>query len=163
MDRLEMIDDIRKYANLLMLKDSSLDYASATKKAKLELFGRDLNVSSYIETEEQVENETEDNVSYGEIASRELAGSIRVELYTEEQLKEIIIAKRMGVNVDEFINIFYTPLQIRVITMASALGRDITPYTTNLYFDPEEEMRKLEESEQNQSTTEKTYVLDMVS
>ena len=27
MQRLEMIDDIRKYANLLMLEDPTLDYA----------------------------------------------------------------------------------------------------------------------------------------
>ena len=108
-------------------------------------------------------SETSDNISYGEIASRELANSIRVELYTEEQLKEIIIAKRMGVNVDEFINIFYTPLQIRVITMASALGRDITPYTTNLYFDPEEELKRLENENVDMSKNEKTYLLDKAS
>lgn len=163
MDRLGMIDDIRKYANLLMQKDSTLNYAEASKKAKLDLFGKDLDVPRYIEEEEQIQNETSDNVSYGEIASRELADSIRVELYTEEQLKEIIIAKRMGVNVDEFINIFYTPLQIRVITMASALGRDITPYTTNLYFDPEEELRRLESESVENIKNEKTYLLDKAS
>lgn len=160
MDRLEMIDDIRKYANLLMLNNPDLDYAEATKKAKLDLFGKELNVTRYIEEEQQVESETVENISYEEIATRELAGSIRVELYTEEQLKEIIIAKRMGVAVEEFINIFYTPLQIRVITMTAALGRDITPYTNNLYFDPEEEMKKLEETEQNSKVSEKTYVLE---
>ena len=163
MDRLEMIDDIRKYANLLMLSDPSLDYAAASKKAKVELFGQDLNVPRYVEEETAIENETTENVSYGEIASRELANTIRVELYTEEQLKEIIIAKRMGVNVDEFINIFYTPMQIRVITMASALGKDITPYTTNLYFDPEEEMKRLESDISSSDTNNKTYLLDKAS
>lgn len=155
-----MIDDVRKYANLLMLDDPTLDYAAASKRARLELFGQDLNVSRYVEEEEIIQKETSEIGSYEEIASRELASSIRVELYTEEQLKEIIIAKRMGVNVDEFINIFYTPLQIRVITMASALGKDITPYTTNLYFDPEEEMKKLEADNSSSTSNDKTYLLD---
>lgn len=156
MKRLGMIDDIREYANLLMQKDPTLNYADACKKAKLDLFGKDLNVPRFTEEKSRVEGEASSNISYSEIANRELGGSIRVELYTEDQLKEIIIAKRMGVDITDFVNIFYTSMQIRVITMASALGRDITPYTTNLYFDPEEEMRRLE----SETISDKTYSLD---
>ena len=50
----------------------------------------------------------------------------------------------MGVQVEEFINIFYTPEQIRVITLAYSMGKDITSYANNLYFDPKSEMKKLE-------------------
>jgi len=160
MERLEMMDDVRKYANLLMISDPNLQYNEATNRAKKELFGRDLDLVRYNEKEAQKENkvEVDDTVSYVELASRELSKDIRVELYSEEQLKEIIIAKRMGVNVEDFINIFYTPLQIRVITMASSLGRDITPYVTNLYFDPEEEMEKLKHADE--MTDSKVYMLD---
>ena len=159
MDRLEMIDDIRKYANLLMLQESGLNYADATKKAKIDLFGSELNFLKHTQEENGIEIEDSD-ISYIEIANRELAGKIRVDLYTEEQLKEIIIAKRMGVDVESFINIFYTPMQIRVITLAAALDRDITPYTTNLYFDPKTEMKKLEENSFENLEKDKTYLLD---
>ena len=158
--KLEAIDDIRTYANLLMLKNPDLDYAEASKRAKRELFGPDLNIPQYDAEAKNVKEQTEGNVSYEEIASKELSNAIRVELYTEDQLKEIIIAKRMGINVEEFINIFYTPMQIRVITMAASLGKDINPYITNLYFDPEEEMRRLETDTTTSDTDNKIYLLD---
>lgn len=153
MQRLEMIDDIRKYANLLMLEDPTLNYAEATARAKQEIFGQDLNVPKYTLTSKSVEVEVKAKKSLKDIAREETGGAIRVELYTEEQLKEVIIAKRMGVQVEEFINIFYTPEQIRVITLAYSMGKDITSYANNLYFDPKSEMRKLEEEA-------KIYVLD---
>ena len=161
MERLQMLDDVRKYANLLMKKDPNLDYASATKKAKLEMFGIELNIPSYGEVDDAKEKKKK-KISYASIAEKELGDMIRIELYTDEQLKEIIIAKRMGIHVEEFINIFYTPKQIRVITMASALGQDITSYTTNLYFDADQELEKLsnlsEGNDENQNP--KTYVIE---
>ena len=163
MDRLEMIDDIRKYANLLMLSNPNINYAEATKKAKISLFGREINFlqSNVAEKNQNIE---EFALSYIDIARRELDGDFRLDLYTEEQLKEIIIAKRMGIAVEEFMNIFYTPLQIRTITLAASLGRDIKPYTTNLYFDPEVEMRKLEEDSDNTTIDDvKVYTKDKAS
>lgn len=153
MQRLEMIDDIRKYANLLMLEDPTLDYAKATDRAKVEIFGENLNVPKYTITSKSVEVDSKVKKTIKEIAAEETGGAIRVELYTDEQLKEIIIAKRMGVQVEEFINIFYTPEQIRVITLAYSMGKDITSYANNLYFDPKSEMKKLE-------SDAKVYVLE---
>lgn len=153
MQRLEMIDDIRKYANLLMLEDPKLDYAKATDRAKMEIFGQDLNVPKYSITSKGVEVDVKKEKTLKDIAFEETGGVIKVELYTEEQLKEIIIAKRMGVQIEEFVNIFYTPEQIRVITLAYSMGKDITSYTNNLYFDPKSEMKKLEEDA-------KVYVLE---
>lgn len=156
MQRLEMIDDIRKYANLLMLEDPTLDYAKATDRAKMEIFGQDLNVPKYVITSKSVDVDVKSKKTLKEIAAEETGGAIRVELYTEEQLKEIIIAKRMGVQVEDFINIFYTPEQIRVITLAYSMGKDITSYANNLYFDPKSELRKLEEES-------KIYVLEQAA
>ena len=46
--------------------------------------------------------------------------------------------------------------------MASALGQDITSYTTNLYFDADQELEKLsnlsEGNDENQNP--KTYVIE---
>lgn len=151
-----MIDDIRKYANLLMLEDPTLDYAKATDRAKMEIFGQNLNVPKYVITSKSVDVDVKAKKTLKEIATEETGGAIRVELYTEEQLKEIIIAKRMGVQVEDFINIFYTPEQIRVITLAYSMGKDITSYANNLYFDPKSELRKLEEES-------KIYVLEQAA
>ena len=160
MERLQMLDDVRNYANLLMQQDNSLNYAEATKKAKLELFGTELNITSYVEEEEIITKEIEETVTYTAIAEKELGDKIRIGLYTEEQLKEILIAKRMGVPVEEFVNIFYTPKQLRVITMASSLGQDIKPYTTNLYFDADEEMAKLQGLGEQNINSPKTYKIE---
>ena len=87
MDRLEMIDDIRKYANLLMLSNPNINYAEATKKAKISLFGREINFLQSNATKKN-QNIEEFALSYIDIARRELDGDFRLDLYTEEQLKE---------------------------------------------------------------------------
>lgn len=144
MDRLELIDDIRNYALNLMKKDPNLDYAEATKQAKLEIIGYDIKITDYNEEKVKVENEIIEDISYKDLAFKELGDMIKTDLYSDLQLKEIVIAKRMGVNVESFINIFFTPEQIRFITFIAIAKQDITPYTTNLTFDPKEEMKKIE-------------------
>jgi hypothetical protein len=143
MDRLELIDDIRSYANLLMSKDPNLSYNEATKKAKIAIVGYDIKIASYNKEEQKLEDDIGEQTTYKDLAAKEIH-FLKAELYSEGQLKEIIIAYRMGVNLAEFINIFYTPEQIRFITLMATAKLDITPYITNLYFDPEEEMKKLE-------------------
>lgn len=146
MDRLAFIDDIRNYALALMKKDPNLDYAEATKQAKLAIVGYEIKITDYSKEKTKLEQEVEDNISYKEIAIKELGNVIKIDLYSDLQLKEIVIAKRMGVNVESFINIFFTPEQIRFITFIYASNQDITPYITNISFDPEEEMKKIEEN-----------------
>lgn len=143
MERLELIDDIRKYAVFLMSKDPNLSYDEATKQAKIKLVGYDIKIASYQNEEQSLQQELKNNFSYKDTATKEI-NFLKVELYTDEQLKEMIIANRMGVNLESFINIFYTPAQIRFITLMSAAEKDITPYTTNVCFDPEEEMKKID-------------------
>lgn len=159
MDRLELIDDIRKYAVSLMSKDPNLNYDEATKQAKIAIVGYDIQIVSYQDTEKKLEEEIS-NFSYKETAAKEI-DFIKTELYSDEQLKEMIIASRMGVNLKDFINIFYSPAQIRFITLMYAANQDITPYVTNLYFDPEEEMKKISEVTGDSEPIEdsKEYVL----
>jgi hypothetical protein len=161
MDRLELIDAIRKYALGLMSKDPNLDYAEATKQAKIAIVGHEIRITDYNDEKNKVESAALEELSYKSLVTKELEGKIKVELYSEEQLKEIVIANRMGIDVTSFINIFYTPDQIRFITLMASANLDITPYMTNLTFDPDEEMRKLDGSTGDSEPIEesKEYVL----
>lgn len=146
MERLKLIDDIRNKALSLMENDASLSYENASKQARIELVGENTLVTKYHQGIEMKH-------SYLEIAKKEISPNIRVDLYQEDQLKEMIVANRLGVNLEEFINIFLTPEQIHFITLASLKGEDITKYVLDLYFDPQEEMKKLFGSELEQSNT----------
>ena len=101
--------------------------------------------------------------SYLDIAKREISPNIRVDLYQEEQLKEMIVANRLGVDLEEFINIFLTPEQIHFITLASLKGEDITKYVMDIQFDPKEEMQKLSNEEmQSQNGYQKIYTNNFI-
>ena len=153
-EKIELIDDIRILALQLMRENPELDYAAASREAKIKILGSDVNFIMYSEAKAEVE------LSYRDIAQRELSEDINFELYSESQLKEIVIAHRMGIDVKSFINIFYTPEQIKFITIISAAGMDITPYTNNFQFDPEEELAKLESGASDEVTEGKAYVLE---
>ncbi len=145
MERLKLIDDIRTQALSMMKEDANLSYEDASKKARMELTGEDTLITRYHQGIEMKK-------SYLEIAKKEISSNIRVDLYQEDQLKEMIVASRLGVDLEEFINIFLTPDQIHFITLASLKGEDVTKYVMNLYFDPKEEMERLMSEEmQNDS------------
>lgn len=161
MERLKLIDNIRNKALSLMENDASLSYEEASKQARMELVGEDTLVTKYHQGIKMKH-------SYLEIAKREISPNIRVDLYQEEQLKEMIVANRLGVNLEDFINIFLTPEQIHFITLASLKGEDITKYVLDLYFDPQEEMKKLlgtnlEESNTNESGYQKVFTGDLLN
>lgn len=141
-EKLHLMDDIRKLANELIRKGefAETEYDLASSRAKMLILGADIPYLTQVRN--QVEQESEDLV-YKQIAKEELPQSIKVELYSDAQLKEIIIAHRMGVDVASFVNIFFTPEQLEYITLISAIGMDITPYITDLKFDPKKERENL--------------------
>ncbi len=136
MERLKLIDDIRTKAVSLMQEDSSLSYEDASQQAKIALVGSDVLITKYHQPME-LEN------SILEIARKELSPDIRVDLYQEAQLREMVVANRLGVDLESFINIFLSPEQIKFITLIALNGMDVTPYAFDLHFDPKEEMKKL--------------------
>lgn len=157
MDRLKLIDDIRKKALDYMEADSNLTYDVASSKAKKELTGENVSITKYHQGIDM-----KDTIL--EIAKRELGEDIRVELYQEEQLKEMIVANRLGVDVGSFVSIFLTPEQIHFITLATLKGEDVTRYMLDFQFDPEEEMNKLmsEESLQNEKGYQKVMTNNLL-
>lgn len=144
MDRLKLIDDVRLKALSMMKEDSSLTYEAASRDAKIQITGEDALITKYHQEEEQI--------SFLELAKQELSSEIRVDLYQDEQLKEMIVANRLGVHLEDFINIFLSPEQIRFLTLVSLRGEDVEKYISDLHFNPDEEMKKLLGEE---STTEK--------
>lgn len=144
MERLKLIDDIRNKALSFMAEDSTLTYDIASSKAKSELIGED-SITKYHQGIDMKE-------TIVEIAKRELGDTIRVDLYQEDQLKEMIVANRLGVDVSSFVSIFLTPEQIHFITLVALKGDDISRYMLDFQFDPKEEMEKLMKEE---STNEK--------
>ncbi len=140
MERLKLIDDVRTRALSLMKEDATLTYDVASREAKISLVGADVLITKYHQPVELGD-------SILEIAKRELPPTIRVDLYQEDQLREMIAANRLGVDLDSFINIFLTPEQIRFITLVALSGGDINPYVMDLHFDPKEEMNKLKQQE----------------
>ena len=156
MERLKLIDDIRTRALSLRSEDTTLSYENASAKAKIELAGENTLVTKYHQGIEMKH-------SYLDIAKREISPNIRVDLYQEEQLKEMIVANRLGVDLEEFINIFLTPEQIHFITLASLKGEDITKYVMDIQFDPKEEMQKLSNEEmQSQNGYQKIYTNNFI-
>ena len=144
MERLKLIDDIRTQALALMAEDTNLTYDVASMKAKNELVGED-TITKYHQGIDM-----KDTIM--DIAKKELGEDIRVDLYQEAQLKEMIVANRLGVDVDSFVSIFLTPEQIHFITLVALKGDDISRYMLDFQFDPKEEMDKLMKEE---STNEK--------
>ncbi len=156
MERLKLIDDVRTRALSLMQEDRTLTYDVASREAKISLVGADVLITKYHQP-----IELEDSIL--EIARQELPPTIRVDLYQENQLREMIAANRLGVNIEDFVNIFLTPEQIRFIALVALGGGDITPYVTNLHFDPKEEMEKLKQQEEtleHQKDYQKVYTPD---
>lgn len=158
MERLKLIDDIRTKALSYMEEDSTLTYDIASSKAKKELTGENISITKYHQGIEM-----KDTIM--DIAKRELGEEIRVDLYQEEQLKEMIVAKRLGVDVGSFVSIFLTPKQIHFITLATLKGEDITRYMLDFQFDPDEELEKLmkeEEEPQKESGYQKLLKNDFL-
>lgn len=72
-------------------------------------------------------------------AQRELPDAdYYVKNFTEEQLKELVVANRTGHDISVFADSGQTPEQMRFICLSAEAGEDVTPYIHNLDFDPEE-------------------------
>lgn len=146
MERLQLIDDIRTRALDYMKSDPNLNYADASLQAKISIAGEDVKITDYNQPVDLQETMLA-------IAKKELSPNIRVDLYQEEQLKEMIVANRLGVDLESFINIFLTPEQIHFVTLVALNGGDVTSYRLDLTFDPKKEMQKLLESEEDALTS----------
>jgi len=150
LNKIKKIDEIRVLALEYLSMNKASTYQDAWRDALEKIIGS--KDSKFLTSVEEGKNIVD-------MAKEELSSGIKTELYTEEQLKQMIIAKRMGIDVSSFINVFFTAEQIKFITIVAAGGMDIEPYKTNLKFDPEQELEKLYSSSDSDSGKEEDKVL----
>ena len=81
--------------------------------------------------------EVEETHLWRQRAERELPDAdYYIENFTEEQLRELVIANRTGHDISVFADPRQTPEQLRYIYKSAEAGEDVTYYIHNLNFDP---------------------------
>ncbi len=147
---LELIDDIRTDAKILIENNPELSYYDAYEQAKKALIG-DENIieydyTSFIDKSSFSENslEDEENGFYDNL-KKNLKDKIDVEQYSNEQLEQYMISTTMGLDISTFANPIFTPEQIKFLSIALVSGEDITRFLNKPNFNAEEEMKALQD------------------
>lgn len=179
---IELIDDVRNDALILMRENPNLSYEEAFDKAKKNLIGEQqikefefqpfeveidmelLNTDEVIDsTEEQISNDelTEeekedlkvleklemlDDDFYGNIKNQ-LKDKINVEEFNDDQLEQLYIGLRMGVDITRVANNKFSSTQIKFLTVMLASGKNIDNYLLDYNFDPTEAFTEIVKSE----------------
>ena len=150
---LELIDDIRRDAIIFMEQDSSLDYIKATNKARENLIGNQkitsvdlkpftVNIDDSLTVNDNINDISkphEEEDLYLKELKEKLKGIINVDIYDKEQLRQILIGKEMGINIDTLKKIAdnkYSYEQIRYLCVMSTCGMDISKYIGDYDFNP---------------------------
>ena len=142
---IELYDDIRNDALILMRKNSNLKYQEAFKQAKEALIG-DINIRDFefkpfsVEVEPSLNKNGSENIieeeDYFTYLKKQLKEYINVDEFTEEQLKEYNIAIQMNVDITKFADKRFSPKQIKTLCLLSASGKNIDKYIHEYDFEP---------------------------
>jgi len=139
---LELREDIRKIALEIEKTNPEINYAEASAQAEELILGKK-NTRYLSPTYEIGKSKTdEQSLRVLEHARKELPAEIDLGLYSEEQLKQLMIANKTGVNVMTLDSSFSAE-QIMFITIVSGMNMDITPFINNSNFDPQTEYERL--------------------
>lgn len=146
---LELRDNIRNDALIIMKNNPDLSYEDAYEQAKENLIGNQsiidfefkplTTVNNMNITEEQSIQTTTDNPYLDDIKNR-LKNDIDVEKFSEEQLEEYNISKEMGIEISSFADPGYNPEQIKYLSTQILVGKPINQYIGNYTFDPDREI-----------------------
>ena len=162
---IELVDDIRSVALNLMKEKPELSYADAYEMARKNLIG-ETKVTDYVAPPLKVvyKNENgEEVVLYEEMPSiaemepikehrsdgysaevtnyyeqyvKDNLPTIDPYQYTIDQLKSLVVAHKMEVDINLLADPNYSPKQIDFLAIMAASGRDIKKYKGNYTFDP---------------------------
>lgn len=149
----ELVDDIRKDALLLMKSRPELSYLEAFMLAKDNLIGKSkitefefqpFTVDVQVETnnknvENKVQEEVDPEKEFYKVEASAISNLIDLDKYTTEQIKSYLIAHRMGVDITKFANTNYSKEQIDFLAVLVASNLPIEKYLNNFEFDPKEE------------------------
>lgn len=189
---IELIDNIRTDALILMKNNPNMSYEEAYEKAKQNLIG-DEKINSFefkpfevevdeslisnqqpveesketkIENTEVKEEINNDNISeeekkdleilkelesldvdYYENIRKQLSDIIDVTKFDNDQIEQLYIGQKMGVDITKIFNNKLTSQQIKFLCVMLATGRDITNYVINPDFDVEEAFAEIANQE----------------
>lgn len=146
---MELIDGIRHDALILMSSRPSLSYAEAYDLARQNLIGdnkitefqfKPLSIS--FEMNDAKKNIDGDktfdslNSTYLDESIKEISGMIDVANYNQAQLKQYVVAHKMGVDISKFASELYSPEQVKFLSIMLASGRNVDKYIDDYNFDP---------------------------
>lgn len=146
---IELIDDIRNDALILMKENPNLKYQEAFKLAKEELIGKssiyDFKFKPFtIEYDDSLnkkaDSKKDEEGDYFLDVKNRLSKYINVEDYSTEQLKEYNIALQMGVDITKIADNKFSPKQLKVLCLLLASGKSIEDYRYNYDFNPSDVM-----------------------
>lgn len=181
----ELIDDVRNDALILMRENSNISYEEAFEKAKVNLIGDEkisefkfqpfeveidedllknsLNNEKSASSEqpsEQIEltdEQKEDlevlekldglDTDFYENIRNQLKDIINVSEFNDDQLEQLYIGSRMGVDITKIANNKFQPAQIKFLCVMMASGKNIDVYTTDYNFDPEQAFVEIAQQE----------------
>ncbi len=161
-ENVELIDNIRNDALILMASRPNLSYPEAYSLARQNLIGDekvtditfkpftvDINLNDKQQEETFNESADEEIIEdttisyYKQYAKDNLKGIINIDDYQDEQIKAYVIAHKMGVDISKFASELYDASQINFLAVMLASGKNIEAYLNNYNFDPKEELLKM--------------------
>lgn len=181
----ELIDDVRNDALLLMKENADMSYEEAFEKAKVSLIGKEnikefefhpfeveidedlLNLATKVDesivldnqsdkieiTDEQKEDlevleklEMLEDDFYVSIKNQ-MKDIIKVDEFNNEQLEQLYIGLRMGVDVTRIANNKFSSTQLKFLSVMLASGKNIDNYLMDYNFDPTQAFSEIVEQE----------------
>ena len=145
---IELIDDIRRDALILMEKDKSLDYFQASEMAKKKLIGdskvTEANISPFsLNIDENLlheENEIIESADpYYDDLKNKMKDIIDVSKFDKEQLKQLVIGREMGLSNEDILKVSdnkYNAEQIKYLCVLISCGKDISRFIGDYSFNP---------------------------
>lgn len=146
---MELIDGIRHDALILMNSRPDLSYTEAYDLARQNLIGdnsitdfqfKPLSISLEIaDNKKTIEGDSSfesSNLTYMDESIKEISGIIDIANYDQAQLKQYVIAHKMGVDISKFASELYSPEQVKFLSIMLASGRNVDKYLNDYNFDP---------------------------
>ena len=148
---IELYDDIRNDALILMKENPDLKYSEAFKMAKEELIGkvkiRDFKFKPFnVEIDENLNksaSKKEAKDDYYMSVKKKLSEYINVDDFSDEQIDEFNIALQMGVDITKYADNKFSTKQLKILCLLLASGKDIENYRYDYNFDPTKVMEEM--------------------
>ena len=145
--KIELIDDIRNDAVIKMIENPSLSYIDAYEEAKKELIGdnkiTDVELKNYeINIDSNLINDNNEKNYYDQLKNI-LKDDINTNEFNDEQLRELSIGKKMGVDISKIADKNYNVAQLKCLIVMLSMGKNIDSFKGNYSFEPMEVFKNI--------------------